>query len=253
MRHGASGSEEARSLHRRRSRVTGPGSTRCIGVDALVQCPRCQGSIPLAGPVLHARCHRCGAEVAVAQQLWMQTLGEVDERSFDAGTTRTSAGACRREQDGVHLSLEWARQEPACRRCGASVPQVEPGSGGETVCAACQAGMPTFPAPPWLRSELPTALQVYGVEYVLDAAALDTDARRWWVAFLGTPPRKAAAQQMFIEQEIVVMSRQNPVKSGSRAYMLPLLLAFALIALATYYVAAGVRQSSGDELLEISE
>jgi hypothetical protein len=231
----------------------GSGAIRIIGVDAAVHCPACGATVQLAGPVLQARCHGCRAEIPIVQALWLQTLAEADEQSFDAGSTRTVTGACRREQRGVHLLVEWSHSEPTCRRCGAFVPQVEPGTSGEIPCPGCQAPMPTFTAPPWMRSEIPTALQVYGVEYVFDAAALDVMARRWWIAFQGTPTRKAHAQQMFIEQEIVVMSQRMPQKKQSSAYIVPLLLAFVLIGMAAYYVVNSLNRNSDDEILDISE
>ena len=232
--------------------TAGSGTARLIGVDALVQCPGCAATIPLAGPVLHARCHRCGKELAISQGLWVQTLGEVDERSFEAGTTFTASGVCRREHAGIHLTVEWTRQEPACRNCTTVLRLVEPGSSGETRCSSCDMPMPTFPAPPWARAEIPTALQVYGVEYVFDAAALDAPARRWWIEFQGTPPRRAAAQQMFIEHEVVVMSQRLPQKPESRAYLIPLVLVVAMLLFATWYMATSVRDAD-DEFLELSE
>jgi hypothetical protein len=225
------------------------GTTRSIGVDATLQCPRCRATLPLAGPVLHARCHRCSEQIAIPQLLWLQTLSELDEQSYDAGTTRTSAGSCRRDHDGVLLALEWARGEPACRRCGGVVPQIEPGASGETQCPACQAPLSTFPAPPWVRTEIPTALQVYGVEYVFDAVALEGPARRFWISFQGTPPRKAAAHKLLIEQEIVVHSQRMPQPKESSLHLLPLLLALAVIGLAAYYVVSAMSKGDTDELI----
>jgi hypothetical protein len=233
--------------------MQGSGVTRSIAIEAAAECPRCRATIPLAGPVLHARCHQCAHELAISQLLWLQTLAEVDERSFDAGTLRTSAGACQREQANVRLALEWSRAELSCRRCGAAVPQVEAGDAGEVACPVCAAPLPTFPAPPWLRSEIPTALQVYGVEYVFDAMALDASARRWWLTFQGTPPRKARVQRVWIEQEVVALSQRTPQAKESMTYALPLLLACVVIALAAYYVVSALQRSGADELMEISD
>jgi predicted RNA-binding Zn-ribbon protein involved in translation (DUF1610 family) len=227
----------------------GSGATRLIAIDAAVQCTRCLATIQVAGPVLHVRCHQCGQEIAIPQLLWLQTLLEVDERSFDAGTLRTSAGACRREQANVHLAIEWSRSEPSCRRCGASVPEIEAGLAGEVGCPSCGASLPTFPAPPWLRAEVPTALQVYGVEYVFDAAALDPTARRWWLTFQGTPPRKAQAKRIWIEQEIVSLSQRSPQQREGMGYAVPLLLACVVIALAAYYILSALSASGGSDLL----
>jgi hypothetical protein len=231
--------------------MQGSGVTRLIAIEAAAHCPHCRATIPLAGPVLHARCHQCGQELAISQLLWLQTLAEVDERSFDAGTLNTSAGACRREHANVHLSLEWARTDPACRRCGAPVPQVEAGVAAEVACPSCSAPLPTFPAPPWLRSEVPTALQVYGVEYVFDALALEASARRWWLAFQGTPPRKVQAKQVLLETEIVALSHRMPQPKQSGSYTLPLLLACLLIAMGAYYVASTLKAK--DDFLEITK
>jgi hypothetical protein len=218
-------------------------------VDATLQCPRCRATLPLAGPVLHARCHRCSEQIAIPQALWLQTLGELDEQSYDAGTTRTSAGSCRRDQAGVVLALEWSRSDPRCRRCEATIPAVEAGASGETACPACQAPLSTFVAPPWLRTEIPTALQLYGVEYVFDAVALEGPARRFWISFQGTPPRKAAAHKLLIEQEIVVHSQRMAQPKESSLHLLPLVLALAVIGIAAYYVVTAMNRADTDEIM----
>ncbi len=109
--------------------------------------------------------------------------------------------------------------------------------------------MPTFPAPPWLRRELSTALQVYGVEYVFDAAALEAGARRWWLVFQGTPARKAIAHDRLIFDETIALSKRTPIKKDSNAYMIPLLLCLAVIALALYMVGGSVARYEDDPVL----
>jgi hypothetical protein len=221
----------------------GSGATRVVAIDAAVQCPRCRATVQLAGPVLHARCYQCENQISISQVLWIQTLAEVDERSFDAGTLRTATGACRREQVGVHLLLEWSRSEPTCglrrhvpreaipvarsRHLSPPLPTRRPG---------CAPKCP--PASPRSRC-------------MFDAAALTAPARRFWVAYQGTPPRKAVAKQMFIEQEIVALSQRTPQTKEGVGYLIPLLLALVVIAFATYYVVSALHARGEDDLMEI--
>jgi hypothetical protein len=229
---------------------TGSEIARSIGLRAALYCPRCNTSIPLGGPVLRAHCHQCQHEIVLSQALWQLALGEVDERSFEAGTTRTAAGSCRREHQGVHLFVEWSRSEVACLGCGHALPLVEPGSSGETSCSGCQMPMPALPAPPWLRTAVPGALEVYGVEYIFDAAALDEAARLWWVVFQGTPARIAAGQRAWVEQEVILAARAAPPVPGSLAPWV-ILVALAIIAFTAYTLFTGVKASPARDLLPI--
>lgn len=56
--------------------------------------------------------------------------------------------------------------DPQCPKCDTAIPVAQYiGHVGATTtipCPGCGTGCPTYPAPPWLKAELPTALQVFG-------------------------------------------------------------------------------------------
>jgi hypothetical protein len=225
------------------------GEGRPIALDTSLHCPSCGATVPLAGPVLSAACHSCRREIAIAPELWQEIVAELDERSFEAGSTRTAAGACRRERDGVHLFAEWSRVEIACRRCKSILPPVEPGASGAIDCKACGMPLPILAAPPWLRSAVPTALELYGIETVLDAAALEPEARRWWIYYLGTPRRVAAGQSDWLAQEVILASRRAPLKESAGVGTWMIVLALCAIAFVAYTLATTFRASPGKDLV----
>jgi hypothetical protein len=73
-----------------------------------------------------------------------------------------------------------AVDEPKCRKCDASVPLGALASkvGGEGViaCPSCGEGLPTFPAPDWLKEALPGVLQIFGAEREANEGGEDAGA-----------------------------------------------------------------------------
>jgi predicted RNA-binding Zn-ribbon protein involved in translation (DUF1610 family) len=75
-------------------------------------------------------------------------------------------------------AVAYSDPSPECPRCGKPV-TIAPylGKRGATTtlpCAGCGADVPTYPAPAWLRKQLPTAVQVFGGDaHVTKAAGIE--------------------------------------------------------------------------------
>ncbi|OPL17732.1 MAG: hypothetical protein AVO35_08695 [Candidatus Aegiribacteria sp. MLS_C] len=97
-------------------------------IEFSIQCSKCDGHIPLDGPVEKAFCHDCGSPVQIPREYWMDTL----------------SNSCRKMQDmemgggrGSILmgtfwgNLELARFDPYCDSCKTDIQDpwhMEPGT-----------------------------------------------------------------------------------------------------------------------------
>lgn len=200
---------------------------RLVKVDVSVRCRACSRHTELAGPVLQARCKHCSAEIAIPPASWGAALSGIDERS--AASEGSQLESHHHKDEGAELRFRWSAEPLACRECRTRLPLVEGGS-TEPLRCACGAVLSTFPAPPWLRAVMPTAQQVYGVDYVMDAAALDPAARRWSLCLLGTPKRLAAQRELVTEIAVQhALIRQPPKKIPAWVFLL-IAVAVGLIA-----------------------
>ncbi len=119
-------------------------------VTMSVTCDHCAQPVPVNGPARRVNCANClkdtplsrvPEELALAAQGY-QTLGSpYRSRTFDTA-------------------------EPQCRKCGSTVPVDgyldREGATGTIDCPQCGTGLPTYPAPAWMKEELPTVRQVFG-------------------------------------------------------------------------------------------
>jgi hypothetical protein len=129
-------------------RDAGP-SVRSVTLTLSTSCDHCAQPIPISGPVQAARCPHCSKDTPVGHLY--QIL------CFAAAGTRVRS----------EYKYTWFPEPvPECARCGKGVPVesvLTKESAATTIpCPSCSAGLPTFPAPAWLKAQLPAALQVIG-------------------------------------------------------------------------------------------
>ncbi len=138
------------------------GEVRSLTVTVSIRCDHCRLPVPINGPVQVARCPHCSK----------------DARAPDLYKVLVDAVARDSTWDG-YAYARFDDPSPECARCGAAVSVLahlgQQGVATTLPCARCGTGMPTFPAPPWLKAHLPSALQVFGgdAEVAREQASLD--------------------------------------------------------------------------------
>lgn len=157
---------------------------------AHVECASCDGEAPMPGLALRAVCPHCQKTLELAAHDWHPLAEAADESSFEP----TEGGGPLEHQQPTASGRLCASHHSApvtCRACSTALPLVEAGTEGHVTCEKCGLETPTFPVPAWLRTDLPTAMQVYGA--VRDAEAKpEKDPHPFWIVFQGTPARFAA-------------------------------------------------------------
>ncbi|MFO0567616.1 MAG: hypothetical protein U0263_18300 [Polyangiaceae bacterium] len=156
---------------------------RSVRLEIETTCGACGGPVGVAGVHLHSNCASCGEPLELTVQTWTLLCKELDEKSFEASLSDATERQAEQATEEGKLVARYRLGAPACGSCGTDLPHVEPGSDQSVVCTQCATETATFPAPGWLRTELPTAMQLY-------AASRDAQpsARAFWLTFQGTPP-----------------------------------------------------------------
>lgn len=117
-----------------------------------VPCDHCASPVPVNGPTRSVHCGACQRDTPLSR--------------VPAELALASEGM---QQLGSSYSVKGSRSAvPRCRSCDGVVPLPEPvgqvTGAGLIPCPGCGTGLPHFPAPDWLRAELPTILHVFGVD-----------------------------------------------------------------------------------------
>lgn len=123
-------------------------------VTVSVRCEHCAAPVPVNGPARRAHCQRCLRATELPRL--GESLNAAIENAFVVGAQSYTV---RKFDD---------QPGPTCRSCGAGVPlgqyRDHAGAVGTLPCASCGHGVPTFPAPAWLKEQLPTAVQIFGAD-----------------------------------------------------------------------------------------
>jgi len=126
------------------------GQVKHLTVQMAVKCNHCARPVPLNGPTNVAHCESCTKD---------SPLRRVPEELALAAEGYQVMGS-------PYTSRTSEAPEPVCGKCGAGVDVSQYlGHVGATTtipCPSCGTGLPTFPAPAWLKAELPMAQQVFG-------------------------------------------------------------------------------------------
>ena len=229
---------------------------RPVRLEIEASCAACRRPVGFGAPLLRVTCSACGEAVEVATTTWAPLFAEIDEKSFDLpdsdGDTRVAEQAT---ADGK-LTARYRIGAPRCAKCQSELLLVEPGTDDDLECARCATKTTTFPAPGWLRTDLPTAMQLY-------AASRDSEARAgwFWITFQGTPPARREHHQIAIQAAIGGGPDRAPVPVSTRApprsrHRWEWYAVFAIVALIVVAVrqcgrrAAGTPESERDNAVE---
>lgn len=170
---------------------------RPVRLEIEATCAACQRPVGLGAPLLRVACSACGEAVELGSTTWAHLFAEIDEKSFDLPEGDTDTRVSEQSTADGKLVARYTAGAPRCTQCKAEVMLVEPGTDDTLECAACATKMTTFQVPGWLRTELPTAMQLYG-------ASRDAEARAgsFWLTFQGTPPARREQHQNQIQAAI---------------------------------------------------
>lgn len=130
-----------------------------------MDCEHCGAPIPVNGPARVVHCANC--------------LRDTPIPSLPSHLCEAAGGS---HLLGVGSSWRtFDAPEPQCSKCQRGVPigQYLPYHGATTTlaCPFCNAPLPTFPVPSWLRALLPTAVQVFGADPGVANAEAGLDLR----------------------------------------------------------------------------
>jgi len=158
---------------------------RPVRLEPEASCGTCRQAVPLDGAFLRVRCDECGEPVELSSLLWTQLFRTIDEDNWDKPDAKNE----RKTEQTLgtsRLKATWQPCPPACPKCSAEILLVDPGTDDQLECLACGGRLDTFPAPAWLRSELRTAMQIYGA--AREANSVHRSRHAFWITFQGTPP-----------------------------------------------------------------
>ncbi|MBK7584935.1 MAG: hypothetical protein IPI67_32695 [Myxococcales bacterium] len=166
-----------------------------LEIEAL--CAACQRPVGLGAPVLRSACSACGEPVELTSASWAHLFAEIDEKSFDLPPTDHDTRVAEQATPEGKLVARYTMAAPSCAKCRAEIMLVEPGTDDVLECAACATKMTTFQVPGWLRTDLPTAMQLYGASRDSQASATP-----FWLTFQGTPPVRGEQRRNVIQAAI---------------------------------------------------
>jgi len=118
------------------------------------QCAHCGGPLPLFGPLREVPCEACGKTTPITANEWGRILmfGAQGFASMNIGRHEIATGTA-------------PHAKPACASCATPMPLdvLAVGSDASATCT-CGEEIATYPAPAWLREEVPALEQLYGAE-----------------------------------------------------------------------------------------
>jgi uncharacterized protein YbaR (Trm112 family) len=138
-------------------------NTRYGMFKVIVTCPHCGNPVPINGPQSQPACASCQQKVPIAAKTWHTILGDY-EKDYEGlepgeGGNSTMMGDLTLQVTSVKLPPP----EPACPTCETNweLAAVPNGADGVITCQKCGRTSPTFPAPAWLTTGVPTARQIF--------------------------------------------------------------------------------------------
>jgi hypothetical protein len=114
------------------------------------ECDKCGEMLPINGPLRRATCDSCHARYDLTPARWVDQI--------------CSAAEGMRILNSPYKCSDTADRRPQCPRCEEHFALDEALIGEDTTvpCPGCGHPVPTYPAPEWLRAELPMVVQVVG-------------------------------------------------------------------------------------------
>jgi DNA-directed RNA polymerase subunit RPC12/RpoP len=126
-----------------------------------MECDECGSAVFLNGPVREVECRACRSRLKIDADTW-QSLLEVEPEyvtALERGKHLTGSLASGGRKYVYYVSLE----QPRCPGCKQELvlDAVDPAADRTVGCPECGHVAATFPAPDWLRAELPRARQLF--------------------------------------------------------------------------------------------
>jgi len=170
---------------------------RPVRLEIEATCAACRRPVGMGAPHLRVSCSACGEAVEIGSTTWSHLFAEIDERSFDLPDADPDTRVAEQATPDGRLTARYSIGAPTCAQCKSELMLVEPGTDDTLECTKCGTKTTTFQAPGWLRTELPTAMQLY-------AASREAEARAssFWLTFQGTPPVRREQHQSVIQAAI---------------------------------------------------
>lgn len=183
---------------------------RPVHFDVEVECAQCHRLVPLAAPILRSSCGGCGTALELGSPAWLRLFQEADQSDFSMPEGDTTTHSAEQPTQNGRLVARWMRSLPRCTQCQNEMMLIEPGIDSPIECGACGTKNACAPAPAWLRSELPTAMQLYCIPRGSEDSAVHA-SRGFWLTFQGTPPALSQQHRQAIEAAIGPPPVSGPV------------------------------------------
>ncbi len=115
-------------------------------------CDKCGEMIAVNGPARTSTCSSCQKQQALTPSRWGETIC-TSRRGYST-------------MDDVYRCKGYETREPRCPKCDKHFPFDETVVGQDTQihCPHCGLAITTFPAPDWLKQELPAVVQLVGAD-----------------------------------------------------------------------------------------
>lgn len=122
-------------------------------IEISVQCPKCDGWVPLNGPLLRVHCDKCQTAFELAPRFWYKVLRDVyAEAAFRLDDGQGYNAAATERYD---VKVLYGSQRPSCGACNEPLELARGVAAAyEHECPACGATTPVVPAPAWLADAL---------------------------------------------------------------------------------------------------
>jgi len=123
------------------------------GIEISVQCPKCDGWVPLNGPLLRVHCDKCQTAFELGPRVWFRLLRDVyAELAFNIDDGQGYYAEAKERYD---VKVLYGSQRPSCGACNEPLGLAEDALAAyEHECPACGAAAPVTPAPSWFADAL---------------------------------------------------------------------------------------------------
>jgi hypothetical protein len=124
-------------------------------------CPECGGPLVVPGLVAELACKACRSRIPIAKEFWSGLFFRL--HCVIPGKHPVSLAITSAISSELPIYARFVAEHPSCVRCRAPLRlDMRPlGTEGPTPCSRCPSTTPSFPAPPWLRTEYPDLQQFF--------------------------------------------------------------------------------------------
>lgn len=136
-------------------------SARYMLFKVQTACSHCGNPLVINGPARSPVCSACQNTVRVGPGLWQSIMEDIEKNpsSLKKGEGYSSTLM----SGGFTFKIDYSRSTPICADCKTEwdLDSVADGTDGFFTCTKCGHKSVTYPAPDWLKSVIPTAMQVF--------------------------------------------------------------------------------------------